>query len=60
MWDNILMLTPRQHFVRVAQALQETEKPVDLVCGLMANGVEETELHWRIGWLAGVFDRHSG
>lgn len=53
-WDNTLMLTPRGHFVRVAQTLQETEKPVDLVCGLMPNGVEETELHWRIGQLAGV------
>ncbi len=48
------MLTPREHFVRVAQALEEAEKPVDLVCGLMPNGVEETELHWRIAQLAGV------
>ena len=53
-WDNTLMLTPREHFVRVAQVLAETEKPVDLVCGLMPSGVEETELHWRIGQLAGV------
>ena len=53
-WDNTLMLTPRYHFVRVAQALGDTEKPVDLVCGLTPNGVEETELHWRIRQLARV------
>jgi hypothetical protein len=53
-WDNTLMLTPREHYMRVAQALQETKKPVDLVCRLTPNGVEETELHWRFGQLAGV------
>ena len=48
-WDNTLMLTPREPFARVAQALGKTGKPVDLVCGLTPNGVEETELQWRIG-----------
>jgi hypothetical protein len=53
-WDNTLMLTPREHFMRVAQAFGEAEKPVDLVCGLAPNGVEEAELCWRIGQLACV------
>jgi len=53
-WDNTLMLTPREHLVRVGQALSATEKPVDLVCGLTPNGVEEAELRWRIGQLAWV------
>jgi hypothetical protein len=53
-WDNTLMLTPREHFTGVAQSLEAIEKPVDLVCGLTPNGVEETELQWRIGQLAGV------
>lgn len=53
-WDNTLMLTPREHFTAVAQVLEQSQKPVDLVCGLVPNGVEETELFWRIDQLAGV------
>jgi hypothetical protein len=50
-WDNTLMLTPREHFVSVVQELAGSGKPVDLVCGLTPNGIEETELHWRISQL---------
>jgi hypothetical protein len=53
-WDNTLMLTPRDHFARVAQALGDAGKPVDLVCGLAPNGVDETELRWRVRQLGGV------
>jgi hypothetical protein len=42
------MLTPREHFVSVAQSLAESRKPVDLVCGLTPKGVEKVDLHWRI------------
>jgi hypothetical protein len=53
-WDNTLMLTPRDHFGRVIQALGEAGKPVDLVCGMAPKGVEETELRWRILQMASV------
>ena len=53
-WDNTLMLTPRDHFVDVARVLREAGKPVDLVCGLTPNGVEEAELNWRVELLAGI------
>jgi hypothetical protein len=53
-WDNTLMLTPREHFLGVAKRIKEIDKPVDFVCGLTPGGVEETELRWRIGQLAEV------
>jgi len=51
-WDNTLMLTPREHFSRVAHTLGEFGRPVDVSCGLMPGGVDEDELHWRIATLA--------
>src|SRR5262249_12978752 len=53
-WDNTLMLTPREHFNEVAYHLSKTEKPVDFVCGLAPGGVEETELQRRISQLSEV------
>jgi hypothetical protein len=53
-WDNTLMLTPREHFSGVADGLREFGKPVDFVCGLAPGGVEEAELCWRISRLSGV------
>lgn len=53
-WDNTLMLTPREHFSGVADELREFDKPVDFVCGLAPGGVEEAELCWRISLLSGV------
>jgi hypothetical protein len=53
-WDNTLMLTPREHYSRVAERLKTLDKPVDFVCGLTPGGVDEAELHWRINELAGV------
>lgn len=53
-WDNTLMLTPREHFSEVAELLREAGKPVDLVCGLAPGGVDEAELRWRMMQLAGV------
>eukprot|EP00966_Prymnesium_polylepis_P005386 123856-Prymnesium_polylepis.1 len=52
LWDNTLMLTPREHFVRVARALAAHGRPVDVACGLMPGGVAEEELRWRILTLA--------
>jgi len=54
LWDNTVMLTPREHFSSVARQLGATEKPVDFVCGLAPGGVEEAELRWRISQLADV------
>lgn len=34
--------------------IRSDRKAVDLVCGLTPNGVDETELQWRIAQLAGV------
>ena len=51
-WDNTLMSTPRDHFVRVASALADFGRPVDISCGLMPAGVDEDELQWRVATLA--------
>ena len=51
-WDNTLMLTPREHFSRVTRTLAERGLPVDIACGLMPGGVAEDELQWRISTLA--------
>ena len=51
-WDNTLMLTPREHFSRVTRTLAASGLPVDIACGLMPGGVAEEELTWRIGALA--------
>jgi hypothetical protein len=51
-WDNTLMLTPRDHFERVSATLGAHGKPVDLSCGLMPAGVAEDELMWRYDALA--------
>jgi hypothetical protein len=53
-WDNTLMLTPRQHFAGVADRLEALGKPVDFVCGLTPAGVPEAELEWRLQRLRGV------
>ncbi len=53
-WDNTLMLTPREHFAKVTQVLGDAGKPVDLVCGIMPGGVNERELSWRISQLSDV------
>jgi hypothetical protein len=53
-WDNTLMLTPREHFRSVAKRLSEIQKPVDFVCGLAPGGVEEAELFWRISHLSEI------
>ena len=47
-WDNTLMLTERQHFESVADVLTASGKPVDFVCGLTPDGVQEPELKWRL------------
>lgn len=57
-WDNTLMLTPREHFCGVTLRLRETAKPVDFVCGISPSGVEETELHWRIEQMSGIPMNH--
>ena len=51
-WDNCLMATPRSHFTRVAKALADFGRPVDIACGLMPAGVDEAELQWRVAALA--------
>ena len=51
-WDNTIMLTPRWHFSRVASALADFGRPVDIACGLMPAGVDEDELQWRVATLA--------
>ena len=53
-WDNTLPLTSREHFCDVAKRLGETEKLVDIVCGIAPGGVDEAELHWRIDRLTPV------
>jgi hypothetical protein len=54
-WDNTLMLTPRGHFTQVSHVLSKAGKPVDLVCGLTPNGIDEAELRWRIGQFSQVW-----
>lgn len=51
-WDNTLMSTPRSHFARVCEALAAFGRPVDISCGLMPAGVDESELQWRVAALA--------
>ena len=51
-WDNTLMLTPREHFLRLTRALADHGAPVDVACGLMPGGVAEDELRWRIAALS--------
>ena len=53
-WDNTLMLTPRDHYEKVANTLRLFERSVDFVCGIAPGGVPEEELLWRIGCLRGV------
>lgn len=53
-WDNTLMLTPREHYNQVTDTLLRFERPVDFVCGIAPGGIDIEELEWRIERLRGI------